>query len=213
MPEGPKIRWWRMLALAAPTLAFGCSSPASSHRAVCAPGFVGEASQAPDAHIVISDGESGGLVKLNDGDRVPLIEPPQGGYVIYVGVEARNLDPCGVEVVGSLRDRATGDVLGYDGRTVALQTDADGWARPKPGDLASVANVNPCPSYGASDVVGNRYDLEVKLVDRAQRTVTTTVQVVPSCMQGDAGQQSHCVCTCSAGYFLGKCNFNGGAGT
>jgi hypothetical protein len=196
----------------ASALALGCSAPASNHRSVCAPGFVGELSQVPEVQMVISDGKADAPIKLNDRDLVPLVEPEQGGYVIYAGVEAHNLDPCGVVMLSSLRDRTTGEVLSFDGRTVTLEVGVDGWARPTPGNLSTVANINACPSYGANDVVGQVYDLEIKLTDREQRSVSTVLQVVPSCMQSDAGQQSHCVCTCSANYSLGKCNFDGGAG-
>src|SRR5262249_25636425 len=66
-----------------------------------------------------------------DGARVALMKPPQGGRVLYAGVEARNLDvSMPVNLIGALRDPTTHAVYGLEGRPVILAAGADGWAAP-----------------------------------------------------------------------------------
>ncbi len=43
---------------------------------------------------------------VNEGATVSLIEPPQGGRVIFVGVRVMNMNACGARITGVLRDPA-----------------------------------------------------------------------------------------------------------
>lgn len=139
-----------------------------------------------------------------DGARVALMKPPQGGRVIYAGVEARNLDACmPANVVGALRDPATHAVFGLEGRPVVLAARGDGWAAAQEEQPSSYANVAVCPNQRSSrDIDDEGYELYLKLTDGAGRFVETTVGVVPFCAEPD--NVDECRCICKAGYVLGE---------
>jgi hypothetical protein len=76
--------------------------------------------------------ELGGGVRewqaVDDGDTVYLYRGPQGGWMIYLSVRARGMDPSDVSVayVESFSD--TGEAFGQDEWRVQLQNDVgDGW--------------------------------------------------------------------------------------
>ncbi len=172
----------------------------------CPAGFLGDPASPPEAVLLITDGISHAFKEVHAGDTIPLEPPPQGGYVFYVGARVRNLDACGVELRGTLRDPDNGNQVGYDARTTNLLATGNGWGQPDPGDNANVANVNGCPDYGPKDVQGQPYQLEMEVVDRNQRSAKVTVTTVPSCQFQNNLVQTDCLCTCSAHYCLGKCN-------
>ncbi len=180
----------------------GCSSGPR-----CKAGFIGDATKPVElAAVLATDGVSQMLKVVNANDPVPLEPPPQGGYVMYIGAQVRNLDACGAELRGSLRDPVTDDEVGFDARTTNLLLGADGWGRPDPSDNSNVSNVNGCPDYFAKDVQNQTYNLRVTVVDREGRSGVTTVPIVPTCDQlTDPKIHYDCVCTCSANYVLGRC--------
>ena len=79
---------------------------------------------------MVTDGLSGTLTDVHDGDLVPLARPPQGGQVSYVAARVRNINRCAVQLQGRFRDPTTMVELGFDGRNVDLIVGADGWGRP-----------------------------------------------------------------------------------
>src|SRR5437868_15357474 len=108
-------------------LCAGCPSPPR-----CAAGFIGDPKLPPELQMLITDGASQMFSLVMMGQPANVQPPPQGGYVLYVGAQARNLDACGVSVQGQLRDPATNDQLGFDARTANLILGADGWGRRDP---------------------------------------------------------------------------------
>jgi hypothetical protein len=186
-------------------IAGGCPGPA---RGPCTNQFVGDPSLPVEAKLLVTDGISQVQREVQPGDPVPLEPPPQGGYVLYVGVAARNLNTCSVTLAGTLRDPDTNAQLGRDGRNPDLLVGADGWARTDPSDNSHVTNVNACPDYGATDRQGQRLILRLDLTDRAGRHGSASAPVVPTCAQPNAKSQFDCICTCSANYFPGKCDPN-----
>jgi hypothetical protein len=147
---------------------------------------------------------------LKDGDALPMIVPPQGGYVVFVGVRANNLDPCGVKLSGVMRDPTTQQVM-VDSRTVNLDRAADGWGLTSDGDIASFANVSVCPNQWASmDLYGHTFEVQVTVVDKDKRTATIKAPVKPTCAEPEF--VADCMCTCKQGYVLGEM-CDGGAST
>jgi hypothetical protein len=101
---------------------------------------IGNPSGAPEITLVTRTVD-GRAVPLADGGEIPLIEPPQGGKVVFVGARARNV-ACVVQVFASLRDEASGRIVGSEGRPVKLTPAADGWGEPEhPTELSNYANV------------------------------------------------------------------------
>jgi hypothetical protein len=160
---------------------------------------------------VIALGADGASSPVADGGPVALIFPPQGGRVIFAGVRARNVDPCGVELSGALRDLATHQVR-VDVRTVNLAATSDGYVASTDSSISTFANVPVCPNQWSSvDAFGQPYDLEMTLTDRAGRTASQKIRVVPACAEPD--RAAECRCICKEGYVLGEaCPTDGGAG-
>jgi hypothetical protein len=183
----------------------GCGK--SPHTSSCKVGFIGDATQMPEVQMLVTDGKSGMLQAVADGDSIPMEPPPQGGFVSYIGAAARNLDGCNVNLAGTLRDPATGDELGFDARDTNLVVGADGWGRNDASDNSNESNVNVCPDYTPVDRVNGTFNLEMKVTDRAGRTASVTHPVKLVCDPSLSPMESAlCVCTCSANYVLGRCN-------
>ncbi len=145
---------------------------------------------------------------LADQGDLALIFPPQGGRVAFVGVRATNLDPCGVQLTGALRDEPTQQVR-VDARTVNLLSSGDGWGTSAPPSQTisaardTYSNVPLCPNQWAStDVFDHEFQLEVTLKDRGKRTMTKSIKVTPRC--AEPGRTVECRCICKVGYVLGE---------
>src|SRR6185295_1291842 len=56
----------------------------------------------------------GTIQPITELGRVPLILPPQGGKIVVVGAQAKNMDGCPVQIATSLRDTCTGAVIALE---------------------------------------------------------------------------------------------------
>lgn len=185
-------------ALVVVTLAAGC--PAGGDDAC----FIGDPA-APVELVVLLRQADGTMAEATAGAAAPLIKPPQGGKVIFVGARARNLDGCGAQVTSALYDECAGDVVGnVDSRPVTLVEGADGWGAPRdPVQISNWANVPACPdAQAARDVEGERYLLRLVVTDRDGRTAEAAVEVVPTC--AEAEYETECRCECDGDYVLGQ---------
>lgn len=200
----------------------GCSSdpPTAAQDAgppsVCPTGFLGDPQKDPviEVHAIRADGTD---VVLNEGDDLALLLPPQGGRVSFVGVRATNLDGCGVQVTGALRDPLTNQIR-VDGRTVNLNREADGWGTTgsganleDPGGVPNYSNIPLCGNdWADQDVYDKPFALEVLVEDRRKKSVSVKMTVTPRCSEvGD--KRSACLCLCKKGYVLGDlCNEDAG---
>lgn len=190
------------LAAACDDAADGAGSSAASTGAgfACKLPFAGDPSAPIELELVTRGAE---LVSkdLAEGGPAPMILPPQGGRVILVGVRAKNMDPCGVELFGSIRDEATSQVR-IDQRTTNLAPNGD-VAESIPEDISSYANIPTCPNQWASvDVHGSSFEVTVSVTDRAGRTASKTLHAVPFCSEPD--NEAECLCKCQEGYTLGQ---------
>lgn len=179
--------------------------------ATCPTGFLGDPSKDPvlELRALKADGTD---VPLADGDDLAVLFPPQGGRVAFVGVRAINVDGCGMQLVGALRDPISNQVR-VDGRTVNLRKEPDGWGTTGRGaetDLASsdaigdYSNVPLCPnSWAEQDVYDQRFGLEVQIKDRRGKTATKKIQVTPRCAEPGV-KETACRCLCKKGYVLGE---------
>ena len=178
-------------------------------REPCPVGFLGDEAGAPDFEMqVLRRGRDGGRCS-NDGDSVPMILPPQGGRVIFVGVRATNVDGCGLQLTGALRDLATQQVR-VDSRTVNLIADGrrlgrerHDRARPSPRPSRTSRTSRCAPTSGrrrtsTAPSTGSRSPSQ----DRGGRTLTKKIHVTPEC--GEPDNLAECLCICKAGYVLGE---------
>jgi hypothetical protein len=173
----------------------------------CPVGYLGVEGGAPDFdfQVLLADDT---VAPLADGDTVPMILPPQGGRVVFVGVHATNVDGCELQLTGALRDLSTQEVR-VDSRTVNLIDNGDGYGVSGTANtaisaaIANFSNIPLCPNEWAStDIYGNVFGLEVTIQDREGRQLTKKIHVTPQC--GEPANLDQCLCICSKGYVLGQ---------
>ena len=180
----------------------------------CPYGFLGDASMQPALEVIALD-TSGDLSPLTsspvkDGGTIALLLPPQGGRVIFAGVRATNLDACGVQLDGALRDETTKQVR-LDQRTINLVPSGDGWGQSNTDDPSTFANVPVCPNeWSKTNLYGTEYQLEMSVTDKNGRTASLALEVTPTCAEPQ--NLAQCLCICQGGYVLGQsCAPDGGA--
>jgi hypothetical protein len=206
------------LALGMMLAASGCGQNAPDETAAtggpvagCKLAPVGDVSKPIEMKLVAAGVNDQGLMQfagtpkpIADGSVIPMIVPPQGGWVIYVGARANNIDPCGVQVKGVLTDPATQQVT-VDERTAKLTVGTDGWAGPLEHDplAGALANVAVCPNQWASnDMYGNTFKLTVTLTERSGRSASQSIDVKLEC--AEAQYKNSCSCQCKKNYVLGE---------
>jgi hypothetical protein len=87
--------------------------------------------------------------------------------------------------------------LGLDARSIDLIVGADGWGRPDPTQLSTLANVAPCPDpFTDRDIDGVPALLEMTVTDQKGLSVMVTQTVVPTCTAADATSLAVCQCEC-----------------
>jgi hypothetical protein len=163
---------------------------------------IGDRALDPEIELVFRTAD-GQLADLVAGGEVPLIQPPQGGKVVLVGVRARNVDGCGLQLTASLRDPCTDRIIGLESRPVNLRAGADGWGEPsQPAELSDYANLAACPSAAAvHDIEGEPYLLRIRVDDGDGREASAEAMIVPVCAEPELVDQ--CKCECSFDYVLG----------
>jgi hypothetical protein len=189
---------------AGPEAAFDATS-------VCATGYLGDPAKEIEIELraLRADGTD---VALADGQDLAVILPPQGGRVVFVGVRARNLDGCAVQVTGALRDLGSKQIR-LDGRTVNLRSEPDGWGTTGQGTVTNIedsaalgdySNIPLCPNQWAEvDVFDQPFELEVLVQDRRKKTMKKVITVTPRCSEPGA-KETACRCLCKRGYVLGE---------
>jgi hypothetical protein len=200
----------RYSALTAALAAAACSSP-SRPTEQC---FLGDAGGAPDfdMQVILADDT---VAIIQDGGAIPMLLPPQGGRVLFVGVRATNIDGCALQLTGVLRDLTTQRVT-LESRTINLTPTGDGWGASAASvaslsaAISSFSNIPVCPNqWSAVDLYGHAYGLEVTILDRERRQLTKQIQVTPECAQPE--NLGECLCICRAGYVLGQACGDAGA--
>jgi hypothetical protein len=184
-----------------------CSPDAPSDPVPCSGGFLGDAASPVQVAItaVTPDYVTEPLV---DGGTISLMQPPQGGQVVFVGARVTNVDSCGLQLTGALRNETTQQVT-VDSRTINLIPTDGGWGVTGPiganvqGLVSNYANIPACDNnWSASDVDGHEYGLEVVVKDRGGRMGSAKIRVTPEC--NEPLSAVNCACICRAGYVTGS---------
>jgi hypothetical protein len=87
---------------------------------------IGDVSSPAELQIVHQDA-SFSVVETQPMAQVPLIAPPQGGWIVLLGVRARNIDGCQATLKTALVDPCDNQILQLDSRPTHLDMGADGW--------------------------------------------------------------------------------------
>jgi hypothetical protein len=139
---------------------------------------------------------SGDLVALGTATEVDILPPDQGGFVIYVGVRARNVHERGASLSAALRSTTTTQVLAIEERPAMFVLGNDGWADPVAAtqDQANLPVCGPVP--GPMDFDAMTWRVELTLRDRDGRTAQASATINPRC----AGfRREDCMCSCQFG--------------
>jgi hypothetical protein len=185
-------------------LACGADPPADP--VPCTAGFLGDASSPVEFELTAVSPDYV-TEALADGGMISLMQPPQGGQVLFVGARVTNVDSCGLQITGALRDEKTQQVR-FDTRSINLIPTGDGWGVTGPvganvaGLISNFSNIPVCANeWSMTDVDGHQYGLEVTITDRGGRTLLKKIRVTPEC--DEPSSALNCVCICRAGYVPG----------
>lgn len=185
----------RCVAVVFALLAAGCNSTGSGKSdggGTIKSCFVGDPGLLPELVIVHRPPDGG--VELTELV-VPLLEPPQGGRILFVGPRVRNMDGCPLIITASLRDQCTDRLIATETKDVVLE-EVDGWLVPKsPIELHNFSNLPACPSSSAERNINDEpYLLRIRAEDRAHRKAEAAVTVIPVC--AEPAQAELCRCQC-----------------
>lgn len=175
----------------------GASASTSTSSGTCEAAYLGDPSLPIEMEpVFMAPDES--VQPLADGATVPLVFPPQGGRVIFIGVRATNLSPCGAKLTGAARDLTTGQIR-FDARPLNLAVGPDGKGGSIAGDLSSFSNVPICPNQWAStNAFDETFGIEIQLQDRDGKKAEITLQAKLSC--AEPANEEGCKCICKEGY-------------
>lgn len=158
---------------------------------------IGDMSAPAEMQIVHLD-ENNALVETQAMQTVPLIAPPQGGWIVLLGVRARNIDGCQVTLTTALVDECDDQLIQIDKRPTQLELGADGWGV---SSVTTFGNLPVCPQLTAARDLDNvPYQIKVTIEDRDGQKASSTMTVVPTC----PGGASRCSCECDRDYVVGK---------
>jgi hypothetical protein len=159
---------------------------------------IGDVSLPAEIQIVHQDASSS-VIETQPMAEVPLIAPPQGGWIVLLGVRAKNIDGCQVSLTTALVDACDSQVIQIDRRPTRLDMGADGWGQ-------SSINMfgNPlCQQLHtriARDLYNVPYIVKVSIEDDDGQKASASLTVVPTCPT-DA---SRCTCECDRDYVVGN---------
>jgi hypothetical protein len=157
---------------------------------------IGDISAPAEMQIVHLD-ENNAVIQTQAMQSVPLIAPPQGGWIALLGVRARNLDGCRAVLTTALVDACDDQVIVIDQRPTVLEMDADGWGV---STVTSFSNLPVCPQLTAArDLTSVPYTIKVSIKDANGQMAASELSVVPTCQDGT----SRCACECNLDYVLG----------
>ena len=192
-------RWtsWVWLSFAA-----ACAEDAALDSSGSEDCFVGDASQPVEFEIVHQTAQRE-CVTTEDMAEIPLIQPPQGGKVLFVSVRARNLNGCGLTLATALAEPESGSIISLERRPVTLKLREDGWMDPdRPSEASNYSNLPACPRADLDrSIEGELYELRVNITDKDGRKASASTRVVPIC--GEPNLAELCQCECSKDYQLG----------
>jgi len=203
----------RVLLLVLLALAPACSEPAEPSEDAgppvggCKLPYIGDKNKDLEMDVIAIG--PGTLDRITEGSDITLMLPPQGGRVVFAGVRAKNVNPCGVRLGGALRDTASQQVR-IDNRIINLQPQEDGTARSNPNDIFNFANIAACPNqWSDRDLYDQPYELTISLTDKDEKHLTKVLHVTPRC--NEPGVEAECLCQCQGDYILGMSCSDAGA--
>ena len=181
-----------LATLLAGALLIACGGDDDPHAVPCP---IGDLSAPAEMQIVHLD-ENNAVIDTQPMQSVPLIAPPQGGWIVLLGVRAKNLD-CRAVLTTALVDPCDDLILQLDKRPTQLIVGSDGWGL---SSVTSFGNLPVCPQLNSTrDLYGVPYTLKVAVEDAAGQKAAGSISVVPTCLD----DTSRCTCECNHDYVVG----------
>lgn len=200
MIGAPVHRWRRRIGVAAAgvLVSAGCGSKhEAAPDAGARPCPIGDLSAPAELQIVHLDA-SNAVHQTQAMAQVPLLPPPQGGWIVLLGARARNIDGCQVTLTTALVDGCDQQILQIDKRPTRLEPGADGWGTSA---VTTFGNLPVCPQLTAKrDLHDVPYSVMVVVEDTGGHKASATLAIVPTCPPGDA----LCMCQCDRDYVIGS---------
>jgi hypothetical protein len=195
------MRRWPWIAAAALVVPAGCGgNHGAAPDAGAKPCPIGDLTAPAELEIVHLDGGNT-VIQTQAMAQVPLLPPPQGGWIVLVGARARNLDGCNATLTTVLIDGCDQQIIKVDKRPTRLEPGGDGWGT---STVTTFGNLPVCPQLTAKrDLHDVPYNVQVVVEDPGGHKASATLAVVPVCPPGDA----LCTCQCDRDYVIGSsCN-------
>ena len=179
-------------------IALGCGGgephPDASETQPCPIGDLGAPAELEIVHL---DAQNT-VVESTAMMAVPLIQPPQGGWIVLLGARARNIDGCRISLTTALIDPCNDEILKIDQRPTKLIVGSDGWGV---SSVTAFSNLEVCPHIASTrDLDDVPYILRVRIEDDEGRKAQTEITLVPTCPAGMA----MCNCQCARDYVVGS---------
>jgi hypothetical protein len=184
-------------ALAVAVLVIGCGGDPKPQP----PCPIGDQSAPAELQIVNLEADEATVSMTQAMAKVPLVPPPQGGWIVLLGARARNLDGCGLALTTALVDACDGQILQIDKRPTHLELGADGWGV---SSLTTFGNLPVCPQLTATrDLHDVPYTVNVVVEDIHHKKASASLTIIPTC----GTDPSRCACECARDYVVGSaCN-------
>jgi hypothetical protein len=187
--------WRYILVVAAGCSAQPAPAPDVAPVARCP---IGDPTQPAQLEIIHLDTAFQVVTTTPDGV-VPLVQPPQGGWIAMLGARATNIDGCRVDLTTSFRDTASGPVIKVDRRPTTLDDAGDGFGVTS---AIGIGNLPFCPQLTAArDLHDQPYVVTVSLDDAYGQHAEQSLTIIPVCPDPDP--TGRCLCECSKDYVVG----------
>lgn len=158
---------------------------------------IGDLSLPAEIQIIHQDA-NGSVFETQPMAQVPLTPPPQGGWIVLLGVRAKNIDGCQATLTTALVDACDNQVIQIDRRPTHLEAGADGWGQ---SSATTFGNLPVCPQVTATrDLYNVPYIVKVSVEDADGQKASASLTVVPTCPTDDPS----CACECDRDYVVGN---------
>ena len=183
------------LLLAALAGCGGGESGSDAHETKPCP--IGDMSAPAELQIVHLDAQNT-VINTQPMQIVPLMQPPQGGWIVLLGARARNIDGCRLTLTTALIDACNDQIVQIDRRPTLLVKGSDGWGV---SSATTFGNLPVCPQLTASrDQHDVPYIMQVVVEDDDGRKATAQLTLVPAC----PANTPLCTCQCGRDYVIGS---------
>jgi hypothetical protein len=192
------VRRWLLATAASLFLPAGCSDTGTDGGPKPCP--IGDLTAPAELEIVHLDANFA-VIQTQPMAQVPLLPPPQGGWIVLLGARARNIDGCQVTLTTALVDDCDRQIIQIDKRPTHLEPGPDGWGT---STVTTFGNQPVCPQLTAKrDLHDVPYDVMVVIEDSGGQKASATLTIVPTCRPDD----ELCMCQCDRDYVIGSsCN-------